>query len=174
MNTIRTLARGLCRFGIAVPLVLLIATGAPLLAQTPSLSDRLPASTVFFAYWHGMGAVTSAEKTNHVVQLFEDPQFVHARDSLFKSMRENIAKNGPATSDQEQAEVLSLFDNPAVVGVVLNPKSDKKPESDKRPLPIPRHLRSPDFLWCTMRTEKRPLSKSCAQRIVPLARKCLR
>ena len=61
-----------------------------------------------------MGAVTSAEKANHVVQLFEDPQFVHARDSLFKGLRENIAKNGPATSDQEQAEVLSLLDNPAV------------------------------------------------------------
>ena len=78
-----------------------------------------------------MGAVTSAEKTNHVVQLFEDPQFAHAREALLKSMRENVAKNGPATSDQEQAEVLSLLDNPAVVGVVLNPKSDKKPESDK-------------------------------------------
>lgn len=132
MKIIRRLSRGSCRFGIAVPLLLLIATCIPLFAQTPSLSDRLPASTVFFVYWHGMGAVTSAEKTNHVVQLFEDPQFLHTRDALLKSMRENVAKNGPATSDQEQAEVLSLLDNPAVVGVVLNPKSDKKPESDKK------------------------------------------
>ena len=80
-----------------------------------------------------MGAVTRAEKTNHVVQLFEDPQFAHARDALLKSLRESVAKNGPATSDQEQAEVLSLLDNPAVMGVVLNPKSDKKPESDEKP-----------------------------------------
>ncbi|MGC1785123.1 MAG: hypothetical protein WA718_00175, partial [Terriglobales bacterium] len=126
MKTIRTLSCGLRRFRIAVPLLLLIAAGSPLFAQTPSLSDRLPASTVFFAYWHGMGAVTRAEKTNHVVQLFEDPQFAHARDALLKSLRESVAKNGPATSDQEQAEVLSLLDNPAVMGVVLNPKSDKK------------------------------------------------
>ena len=83
MNTIRTLTRGVRRFRVIVPLVLIIATGPSVLAQTPSLSDRLPASTVFFAYWHGMGAVTSAEKTNHVVQLFEDPQFVHARDVAF-------------------------------------------------------------------------------------------
>ena len=37
----------------------------------------------------------------------------------FQGMRENIAKNGPATSDRDQAEVFSLLDNPAVVGVVL-------------------------------------------------------
>jgi hypothetical protein len=83
-----------------------------------------------------MGAVTSAEKTNHVVQLFEDPQFVHARELLFKGLRENIAKNGPATSDRDQAEVLSLFDNPAVVGVVLNPKLEKKSTADSAPPPV--------------------------------------
>ena len=136
MNTIRTLARGVRRFRALVPLVLLIATGRSVLAQTPSLTDRLPASTVFFAYWHGMGAVTSAEKTNHVVQLFEDPQFVHARELLFKGLRENIAKNGPATSDRDQAEVLSLFDNPAVVGVVLNPKLERKSTADSAPPPV--------------------------------------
>ena len=136
MNTIHKVCPGLRRFRIAVPLLLLIAAGEPLFAQTPSLSDRLPASTVFFAYWHGMGTVTSAEKTNHVVQLFEDPQFAHARETLLKSMRENVAKNGPATSDKEQAEVLSLLDNPAVVGVVLNPKSDKKPGTDAAAPPV--------------------------------------
>ena len=136
LNTIRTLARGVRRFRAIIPLVLLLSTGRSLRAQTPSLSDRLPASTVFFAYWHGMGAVTSAEKTNHIVQLFEDPQFVHARDTLFKGLRESIAKNGPATSDREQAEVLSLFDNPAVVGVVLNPKLEKKPTADSGAPPV--------------------------------------
>jgi hypothetical protein len=136
LNTIRTLARGVRRFRTIVPLVLLIATGRSVLAQTPSLADRLPASTVFFAYWHGMGAVTSTEKTNHVVQLFEDPQFVRARELLFKSLRENIAKNGPATSDRDQAEVLSLFDNPALVGVVLNPKLEKKSTADAAPPPV--------------------------------------
>ena len=137
MNTIDRLSRGSRRFRrMVVPLILLTAAACPLFAQTPALSDRLPASTVFFAYWHGMGAVTSAEKTNHVVQLFEDPQFAHAREALLKSMRENVAKNGPATSDKEQAEVLSLLDNPAVVGVVLNPKSDKKPATDAAPPPV--------------------------------------
>jgi hypothetical protein len=76
------------------------------------------------------------EKTNHVVQLFEDPQFVHARELLFKGLRENIAKNGPATSDRDQAEVLSLFDNPAVVGVVLNPKLERKSTADSAPPPV--------------------------------------
>jgi len=136
LNTIHKVYPGSRPIGIAVPLLLLIAAGTPLFAQTPSLSDRLPASTAFFAYWHGMGAVTSAEKTNHVVQLFEDPQFVHARDLLFKGLRENIAKNGPATSDRDQAEVLSLFDNPAVVGVVLNPKLEKKSTADSAPPPV--------------------------------------
>jgi hypothetical protein len=129
LNTIGLVARGARKFRIFVPLVLLIAGSTPLLAQAPSLSDRLPANTVFFAYWHGMGEVTRAEKTNHVVQLFEDPDFVRARAAVLKSLRDNIAKNGPATSEREQIEVLSLFDNPAVVGVVLNPDPGKKPAS---------------------------------------------
>jgi hypothetical protein len=136
LNTIHKVYPGLRRFRITLPLLLLVTAPTPLFAQTLSLTDRLPASTVFFAYWHGMGAVTSAEKTNHVVQLFEDPQFARAREALLKSMRENIAKNGPATSDREQAEVLSLLDNPAVVGVVLNPKPDKTTATDAAPPPV--------------------------------------
>jgi hypothetical protein len=130
LKTIGKLARGMRQFRTFVPLVLLFAVSTPLLAQNSSLPDRLPANTVFFAHWRGMGAVTMAEKTNHVVQLFEDPQFAHAREAVLKSLRDGIAKNGPATSAPEQAEVLSLLDNPAILGVVLNPNSAKRPTSD--------------------------------------------
>jgi hypothetical protein len=136
LNTIRMFAGGVRRIRIFVPLVLLITAVASLHAQTPALPERLPSSTAFFAYWHGMGAVTSAEKTNHVVQLFEDPQFARAREAALKNLRENIAKNGPATSEREQAEVLSLLDNPAVVGIVLNPKLDQKPAADAASPPV--------------------------------------
>ena len=112
-------------------LVLFVSASAPLAAQTASLPDRLPANTVFFAHWRGMGAVTAGEKTNHVVQLFEDPQFVPGRDAILKSLRDSIAKNGSATSEPEQAEVLSLFENPAILGVVLNPDFNKKTASDE-------------------------------------------
>jgi hypothetical protein len=135
LKTIGLAARGARKFRVFFPLILFLTGSTPLLAQAPSLSERLPADTVFFAYWHGMGAVTSAGKTNHVVQLFEDPDFVHARDAVLKSLRQNIAKNGPATSDQEQTEVLSLLDNPAVVGIVLNPDTGKKPASEAAPPP---------------------------------------
>jgi hypothetical protein len=120
----------------AVVFLLVVLSGQPLLAQTPSLPDRLPANTLFYAHWRGMGSVTSAEKTNHVVQLFEDPQFALGRDVLLKSLRNNIAKNGPATSEPELAEVLSLLDNPAVIGVALNPAKAKAPSSDAPVSPV--------------------------------------
>lgn len=130
MNRALRFTCGVRRFCIAIPLFLLVIVTTPLHAQSSSLLERLPANTVFFAHWRGMASVTSAEKTNHVVQLFEDPQFAPAREALLKNLRSNIAKNGPATSEPELAEVLSLLDNSAVLGVVLNPGSGTKPAAD--------------------------------------------
>lgn len=126
MNTILRLCRVRC-FRVAVPLCLLVAASVPLFAQTTSLPDRLPANTLFYAHWRGMASVTSAQKTNHVVQLFEDPQFAFGRDALLKHLHDDIAKNGSTTPEPELSEVLSLLDNPAVFGIVLNPDAGKKP-----------------------------------------------
>ena len=120
----------------AIPFLLLVFTSSPLLAQTSSIPDHLPANTLFYLHWRGMSTVTSAEKTNHVVQLFEDPQFALGRDAILKSFRNSIAKNGPATSEPEMAEVLSLLDNPAVIGVVLNPAPTKASASDAATPPV--------------------------------------
>ncbi|MGH9746830.1 MAG: hypothetical protein ACRD59_12065 [Candidatus Acidiferrales bacterium] len=120
----------------AIPFLLLVLAAFPAQAQTSALPDRLPANTIFYAYWLGMGSLTKAEKTNHVVQLFEDPQFALGRDALLKNFRNSIAKNGPATSEPETAEVLSLLDNPAVIGIVLNPAPAKTAAADKAPPPV--------------------------------------
>jgi hypothetical protein len=118
------------------PFLLLAFASSPLLAQTSSIPDRLPANTLFYANWRGMSTVTSAEKTNHVVQLFEDPQFALGREAILKSFRNSIAKNGPATSEPEMAEVLSLLDNPSVIGLVLNPAPAKASASDPAIPPV--------------------------------------
>jgi hypothetical protein len=138
VNRIRKFRRGLLLLRSVVPflLIFLASSFSPALAQTSSLPDRLPPTTVFYMHWRGMGSITKAEKTNHVVELFEDPQFVRARDSALKNLRESIAKNGPATSESEPSDVLSLLDNPAVIGVALNPASGKKPEADAAPPPV--------------------------------------
>jgi hypothetical protein len=136
VTMIRNLKPRLRRFRAAVPFFLLAFVSSPLLAQTSSIPDRLPVNTLFYAHWRGMSTVTSAEKTNHLVQLFEDPQFVLGREAILKSFRDSIAKNGPATSEPEMAEVLSLLDNPAVIGVVLNPAPAKASASDAATPPV--------------------------------------
>jgi hypothetical protein len=137
VNRFRNSAPGLRHFRVAIAFLLLALSSSPLLAQTASLPDRLPADTVFFAHWRGMSSVTSAEKTNHLVQLLEDPQFTLGRDALLRNLRSNMAKNGAANTEPELTEVLSILDNSAVVGFVLNPAAptaNDKPASDA---PVP-------------------------------------
>ncbi len=121
MNRIRKWVPSLHHFRVAITFLLLALSSSPLLAQTASLPDRLPADTVFFAHWRGMASVTSAEKTNHLVQLLQDPQFTLGRDALLRNLRSNMAKNGTTNTEPELAEVLSILDNSAVAGFVLNP-----------------------------------------------------
>ena len=130
MNRILKPAPKLRHFRVASIFLLLALSTSSLFAQAPtaSLLDRLPADTVFFAHWHGMNVVTSAEKTNHLVQLCEDPQFTLVRDALIRNLRSNMAKNGTENPDAELADVLSILDNSAVAGFVLNPAAPKVPD----------------------------------------------
>ena len=136
MTMIRSSKLPFRRVRAVFPFLVLAFASSPLLAQTSSIPDRLPANTLFYAHWRGMSTVTNAEKTNHVVQLFEDPQFALGRAAILKSFRNSIAKNGPATSEPEMAEVLSLLDNPAVIGLVLNPAPTKASASDPAVPPV--------------------------------------
>jgi len=133
VKRIRISALGSRHFRAVAPLVLVVLTCFPLFAQTSSLADRLPADTVFFARWRGMSSLTAAEKTNHVVQLFDDPEFHLGRDALIKSFRDSLAKNG-AKTEPAIADILSILDNSAVSGFVLNPASNAKSSSDA---PVP-------------------------------------
>jgi hypothetical protein len=133
VKRIRISALGLRHFRAIAPLLIIILTCFPLFAQTSSLADRLPADTIFFARWRGMNSLTAAEKTNHVMQLFDDPDFHLGRDALIKSFRDSLAKNG-AKTEPATADILSILDNSAVAGFVLNPASRSKPTSDA---PVP-------------------------------------
>lgn len=137
MNRIRKWVPSLHHFRVAITFLLLALSSSPLLAQTASLPDRLPADTVFFAHWRGMASVTSAEKTNHLVQLLQDPQFTLGRDALLRNLRSNMAKNGTTNTEPELAEVLSILDNSAVAGFVLNPAAPTANDTPASSAPVP-------------------------------------
>jgi hypothetical protein len=134
--TIRKLTQGLRRFRVAIPVLLVLAANFPALAQNASFRDRLPANTVFFAEWRGLSTVTSAATKNHVIQLFLDPQFTLGRDALLKSFKSSLSKKNTGNTDPEIADVLSILDNSAVSGFVLNPDSGKKTSSDAAVPPV--------------------------------------
>ncbi len=138
MNKISKPAPRLRHFRVAITFLLLALSSSSLFAQAPtaSLPERLPADTLFFVHWHGMSAVTSAEKTNHLVQLCEDPQFTLMRDALIRNLRTNMAKNGSENPEAQLAEVLSVLDNSAVAGLVLNPAAQAAHDTSASDAPV--------------------------------------
>jgi hypothetical protein len=104
---------------LAGTLVVLLLTSSPLQAQNSSILERLPAETIFYLHWHGKTLAPPAEEKNHVLQLLQDPDFIPFRDALVKlAQRSPEKENTPPAL--EFAEILSLLENEATVGLVVN------------------------------------------------------
>ncbi|MGB8543232.1 MAG: hypothetical protein WCD49_16505 [Candidatus Acidiferrales bacterium] len=113
----------------------------PLFAQTPSISERLPQSTLFYMQWRGKSFLGDADKKNHVIQLIEDPDFEPVRQALAKNFLQWQQKNGSAAPTLQLADLISLLDNPAAFGFIAGPQTSGVGPSN------PSHLASLFFVY---------------------------
>ena len=134
MNTMRKCSSGPRHISFVAALLAFLFLGSPLFAQNSSMAERLPPNTIFYVEWRGSGFVTDAEKTNHLIQLMEDPAVAPAWFALATAMQKGMAKqatNGPAPN---AASLISLASNSLVVGVSENP--DYAKAAAKKPSPV--------------------------------------
>jgi len=106
---------------LAVAVLALLFPNSPLLAQTPTIPDRLPPNTICYLHWRGSAFVAGADKKNHVLQLLEDPDLGSMRDAAVKGFQRSFETPGSTSSPLQLADVLSLLDNPVAIGIVANP-----------------------------------------------------
>jgi len=98
----------------------LLLTCHALRAQISSIPDRLSSDTILYVHWRGKTFASGADEKNHVLQLLQDPDFVPLRNAMVKLAQRNSGKDSTAPP-VEFAEILSLLENEAALGVVMNP-----------------------------------------------------
>jgi hypothetical protein len=128
-----------CRV-VATTILLFLFAAGPLLAQVPSISERLPQSTLFYVQWRGRSFLGNADKKNHVLQLLEDPDFDPVRQTLAKQFLQWQHKTSPAVPALQLSDLISLLDNPAAFGFIANPLSSGKTADES-------HLASAFFVY---------------------------
>ena len=127
------------RISLCAALLAFLLCGSAVSAQTVSIADRLPASTVFYIHWRGKAFLADAEKKNHVLQLLEDPGFEPFRQALAAGFENNQKKPGNAAAIVSLSDVLSLLDNAAAMGVMLTPPAAGSATSDSMTAGAPHH-----------------------------------
>ncbi len=113
---------------LCAPVLLVLMAGAAL-AQTAPLAppsvDRLPADTWVLITWHGAAAANKVRSTNPIMRLWDDPQFVSAREPLVKKLLDEIASTKKDSDEpvtrEDLDDILSVLENPAVIGVTGDP-----------------------------------------------------
>lgn len=94
-------------------------------AQTPELTERLPAGTVFYAYWRGADSISPASR-NALVALWRDPGFAPARQLIEQGIVEAVTSN-PRLAHIPPKDVQALLGRPLIFGVRLaNPSPSAK------------------------------------------------
>lgn len=127
------------RVSICAALLAFLFSGGVLSAQTVSIADRLPPSTVFYMNWRGKAFLADAEKKNHVLQLLDDPGFEPFRQALAASFENSQKKPGNAATIVSLSDVLSLLDNAAAVGIMLKTPAAGSATPDSTTAGAPRH-----------------------------------
>lgn len=129
MNGMRKCIPRWPRISFIAALFVVLAPHSPLFAQTARIVDRLSSDTFYYMEWRGMAVIANAEKKNHVLQLFEDPDFMPVRQALTKSFQTSMAKQGSKTTPPEISDLLSLLDNSVVMGFSLSSAPPKASDS---------------------------------------------
>ena len=125
--------RGMIRVAFAI-LILSLSVSAQ---QAPPL-DRLPADTTFFFAWNGIASVDKARATNPLLRMWDDPEFIAARQVLLDRMAREAKTATPAENKALQADLLDLAANPFVLGAIgapnLKPAAAKSAKAGAKPL----------------------------------------
>jgi len=113
-----------------------MAFGAPAIAQTAPIVERLAPNTVFYAEWRGSKFLADAQQKNHVLQLMHDPAFASVWAAAAADFQQHLPKSaGPAT-ESLLPDVASFLENPLVFGVVADPTALKTAALDKPASPF--------------------------------------
>ncbi|MGB8672711.1 MAG: hypothetical protein WCD27_00025 [Candidatus Acidiferrales bacterium] len=106
--------------------MLALPLAPPASAQSSSVVERLSPDTVLYMRWSGLSSLTAAQKTNHLLQLYIDPDFAPVREALAKSLQSGMRKKDARGPAIESADLISFLDNSAVVGILARPPADKE------------------------------------------------
>lgn len=118
------LKRGLCGPVLAIAVISWLFMDSPARAQRLEIiAERLSPATVFYVHWRGMAYLSSAEKTNHVLQLVQDPAMAPVWASIATNFQHNVQKQGRQTPPVAFTDLIPLLDNPGVFGVAANPQA---------------------------------------------------
>ncbi|HEV2491150.1 MAG TPA: hypothetical protein VGT03_15195 [Candidatus Acidoferrales bacterium] len=99
----------------------------PSFAQNDSLAARLPADAWLYVHWHGTTSLAGVRDTNSVLRFLRDPSVAALPGRIIEYAHSQAQKNKTATgrqfTQQDADDVVSLLENPAVVGFLANPGS---------------------------------------------------
>jgi len=114
-----------------------VACGAPAIAQTAPIVERLAPNTVFYAEWRGSRFLADAQQKNHVLQLMHDPAIAPIWLAAAADFQRRVPKSSdPAAAASLLPDVASLLDNPLVFGVVADFNALKVAAPDKPTSPF--------------------------------------
>jgi hypothetical protein len=99
------------RLAAIVGLLCLVAV--PCAAQDALRPDRLPANTTFYFHWQGTAA---GREANTLIRLWNDPEFVPARDELLGEVFSELLKAGITRQELE-----TLFTSTVLAGALRFP-----------------------------------------------------
>jgi hypothetical protein len=106
----------------------------PVSAQTAPSPERLSPDTVFYIQWRGFASLTSANKQNHALQLWNDPDFAPIRLGIMLALQQQNANDSAGKSTNPPvSDILSLLDNGSIFGVTVNPAAAKTSASGSGP-----------------------------------------
>ena len=117
--------------------LLLAALASPVLAQSVApkdpLIERLPPNTWFYFHWRGTAALDAVRDTNPLCRLWANPALAALRQRWTGEFYAGARRNPKAANltPQEISELFSLFENPAVVGVIGREAGESKDDKGK-------------------------------------------
>lgn len=117
----------------ALCFVFLAAFARPALAQSDPLIERLPPNTWFYLHWGGTAVLDPIRDTNPLCRLWANPAFIPLRQKLSEQFYAGARRNPKAANltSEELSELFSLFENPAVVGVIGSDGSTSQDSKSK-------------------------------------------
>jgi len=122
-----------------LPAIILIAAlvlASGVCAQSPRLTERLAPNTVLYVEWRGMASLNGADKRNHLLQLLADPDFATVWAGLALNFQQGARGKNGVVPQGDLPNLLSLLDNPAVVGLIEIPKQTQVRASDDHASPV--------------------------------------